>query len=627
MVKLPNRMAVAAAFVGTMALLAIGTTLYIDTRAPGHLASTRLQALQAGDTATLRTRVDLGLVDDTETQIRALGTAELEERRKAWDDVLEIFRERYKEARKTVIAAGEEKLSALPYAQQTAVREASRNEYHFEKGKGDLSAAEAAVFASAASLFDEASETTVLPKLVPLATGTTGYPTPEAALLRQIRDKVRRAGGQAEEKLSSDERMTIKLRSRRAFVAREGWPKLNAQDQAVFGPAMDLVVGDNDEAMVERAAKSRLSAGRLAEFEEALKAVKGNKEDEFVDAHGTRLLNARLVAAFKAVACTVGKVDRRGATYRSVLRSAVAIADVDCDGDVESLHRAAPGFAKDGPSKAETDRQRKYALSWSGRKVILVFDRGQWAVAGDTSNKNATRLALIQAVIAGTSGNSPEKLLEMLLKHSVGDPSAAISAADAVRSAAAGLLAGPGSAQMVMLIILLALMVMVLRRRAGGPIFAEEWLVLAAVFCAVGAQFLCCGRVSADDWLFAPLYLAVPVWYGSTRGPIAGCVIGFATAILLLLGATCFAPAELAVDVVPVGEYLVLAVVLAGTAAVAGTFGATHPATVYLPLFWSLAAALLQRDLLLDVGHYATGGLGVLVLIGLMWRSMQAEEA
>ena len=620
----PNpRTLAAAGFMLVMALACVAMALLNDTRSPHRLAATRLKTLQKADVATLRARVDLGLVDDTEQDIATLGKEELERRLKLWRDAKKAATERYTEARKTVRDAGDAKFDALPYKQQAAVRDASRNQFLFEHGKGQLRPEEATIFGSAATLFDEASETTVLSKLTPLVAGVVGYGSPEANLLGQIRDRVRRTGREAEDKLDSAARRKMERRSKLEFIAKEGFGALSTPDQALFGPALALLDEDNDDALVEKVAIASLTAQEKTDVAEARKADKDNSEDEFIDSKGVALLQAKLTKAFAAVACSVSRVDRRGYTFRSVLRSTVAVAYIACAGDTASPHRLAKGRSSQSISDREQEAQLKIALAWTGRQVVLAYDRGEWAVAGDNRSKDGTRLEAFQALVAGASGSSPEKLLELLLKKSASDPTATASAAEAVRSAAAGLLAGPVSAQIVVIVCMIGLLFMVLRRRTNGPVFAEEWVVLAVVFALAGGQFLLEGRVSADDWLFTPFYLAVPVWYGTTRGATAGFVVGFATALVLLVGATCFAAGDLAVDVVPISEYLVFALVLAGTAAGAGAIGPRHPVVPYLPLVWCFAAALLQRDLLLDVSHYAMGGFGAVVVVALVWYSEQ----
>jgi len=174
---------------------------------------------------------------------------------------------------------------------------------------------------------------------------------------------------------------------------------------------------------------------------------------------------------------------------------------------------------------------------------------------------------------------------------------------------------------------LLGLVLMTMRRRAGGPVFAEEWTVLGVWFGFTVVQHLTQGQPSMDDWCFTPLYLAVPMWYGHTRGTAAGLIVGALGALAMLTAAVCFGPSGASGAAIPLQEYMLLAVVLAGAGALAGTVAREHPGLPYLPLAWVAVAAVLQRDLLFDVAHYGQAAFAATVLAGLEILSLRRAES
>ena len=82
----------------------------------------------------------------------------------------------------------------------------------------------------------------------------------------------------------------------------------------------------------------------------------------------------------------------------------MAVAHVQCAGDAQPLHRLAQARSKLSQSERESEAHLKTALSWTGRQVVLAFDRGEWTVAGDNRTKGGSRF---EAAAAGALGPQP----------------------------------------------------------------------------------------------------------------------------------------------------------------------------------------------------------------------------
>ena len=127
-----------------------------------------------------------------------MGDYEVERRAKLWAEALVKGEKRYEDAQKVVLDAGRKSFDALPYDQRQAVKDDSHNRFLFEHGKSTLKPAELAAVTDAATLFDEASQATMVAKLAPVAaTSSTGSPASLRTLSTASRKLVTRFGASA----------------------------------------------------------------------------------------------------------------------------------------------------------------------------------------------------------------------------------------------------------------------------------------------------------------------------------------------------------------------------------------------------------------------------------------------
>jgi len=165
-------------------------------------------------------------------------------------------------------------------------------------------------------------------------------------------------------------------------------------------------------------------------------------------------------------------------------------------------------------------------------------------------------------------------------------------------------------------VVLAGVALWIVRRRPGVALSRGEGLALGA-FASLGLlQGTLEGQVQFDDYVFAPLYLAIPVWLGRYRGAAEGftaTLLGLAALYLVASFHPLGSPGGAGGDATLLHEWLMALVVVGVMAAAAGLLGEKWWAAAWLPVLWIAAVATVDAEALASLSPWITVMIAVTV--------------
>jgi hypothetical protein len=625
----PPRASRLIVWIGALMFLALALLVVHAVRPfgrPSQTVRSALDALSTGDAARLRSDERLGFQRRAEREIKRRGEAEYARILGLFDKEAQLGDREYRRVRRIVAAAGEKEFRKLSRDEQRTLREASRRRFVAEKGWAQLVEDERKELGSADVLIDRAklrvrAIAVGLPTLAEdqqAAAEGADLAAPETAKdrkLSRIATAAEKAGmaelqpalqsaeqGAAVElaKLSRRERNDVENGSYLRWVFESG---LHTADEKTRAKAtlVQLVDDDAPEAWALRRSFGfkELDPESRKQLEplDYDKLVAGKRD--FIDQQGMRLWGEQLRDVFNAGCCKVGTVRYLGESGRSLRRNSGATVALEFGPPPPPKPKA-----KGEKDRVEEENDGKHpAQRYLGQTVVLEYHWGSWAIAGfDAAGEDEP------------------------LKR-------------APTEAALGALLGLGSAASGFVLfgaIGIVLLVAVLLKRKPA-VSSVELVAAGAALGLASLQVAVQGQASLDDWIFTPLYLSLPIWIGARRGGESGFVAGFLAGLaLVVVSAVAGVPswASAGANMLPLGEHLLAALVLAGTGALAGR---VRWIPVAMPLAWLLFFAALDRSQLASLTLYshvliacAVTGVGFLVealdLTGLLTRFWRTAE-
>jgi hypothetical protein len=323
-----------------------------------------------------------------------------------------------------------------------------------------------------------------------------------------------------------------------------------------------------------------------------------------------RLWGTKLREIFDASCCQTTTVRYLGDSGRSLLRNATATVGLQF-GPPPPKQQKRKGEKAEQSDEEDNDPTTHQARKYLGQTVMLQYRWGSWAIVGFE---------------AGAEEDAAQK-----------------PRTEQVAQAALGAFAGLGTGLSGFALFgafSLAVLLLVLWKRNGGVAVRPAELVAAGAALALAAlQIAFQGQASLDDQWLTPLYFAIPLWIGVSRGSESGFVAGFLAGVALLVAsAVAGVPswASAGGDPLLLGEHLLAALMLAGTGALAGRVKWPVELPAALPLVWLLFFAIIDRGQLASLSTYAhvlaacaITAAGLLVqrtaLLAPLLRSWQAE--
>ncbi len=595
----PGRLMV---WLGVLAVLAIMLLAAHALRPGGRPQSTvrrALEALASGDAAKLREDERLGFHERAEREIKRRGEAEYARIMNLFDKEATLGDREYRRIRRIVAQLGDKEFRKLGRDDQRALREVGRRRFVSEKGWAQLVEDERSQLGGPEVLGDRvklraraiAVGLPLLPDEQQAAAEGQDLTTDEAAKDRKL-GKIAKAAekaGMSElapalqsaeqaamielAKLSRHERDKVENGAYYKWVVDAGLKATDDKTRAKANLAQ-LVDDDAPEAWALRRSfgfkdldpESRKQLENL-DYD---KLTAGKKD--FVDQQGARLWGEQLRETFNADCCKTGQVRYLGESGRSLARNSGATVALEF-GPPPPPKPKKEGDKKDKNTVEEENDGKHPAQHYLGQTVILEYRWGSWAITGfDAANEEA-------------SGG----------KHHVA-PEAALGALLGLGSTASGFMLF-GAVGLVLLFAVL------LRRKpaVSGAELGVAGLVLALASLQVALE----GQATVDDLWFTPIYLALPVWVGWKRGAESGFVAGFLAGLsLVVVSAVAGVPswASAGANLLPLGEHLLAALMLAATGALAGRM---RWRPVALPLAWLLFFAAIDRSQLASLTLFA----------------------
>ena len=573
---------------------------------PSATVHKALEALATGDAARLRSEERLGFQRRAEREIKRRGEAEYARVLGIFDKEAQLGDREYRRIRKLVGQLGEKEFRRLSRDDQRRVREFSHRQFVADKGWAMLSDDERKQLGAADTLADRAKTRaraialglpTLSEELQKAAEGQdlTSAEAAKDKKLAKIATQAERAG--MEELLPA-----LQSAEAAAVVELARLPR-REQIRVESGSYVRWVVDAGLKAADDKT-RARATLAQLVDEDApeawALRRSFGNKDLDpesrqqiasldydafvagrraFVDQQGMRLWGKKLREIFDASCCQTTTVRYLGDSGRSLLRNATATVGLQFGPPPPKLQKAKSGKAEQADEE-DDDPTTHPARKYLGQTVMLQYRWGSWAIVGFE---------------AGAEDEPAQK------------PRPA-----EVAQAALGAFAGLGtglSGFALFCAFSLGVLLLVLWKRNGGVAVRPAELVAAGAALALAAlQIAFQGQASLDDLWLTPLYFAIPIWIGVSRGSESGFVAGFLAGVALLVAsAVAGVPswASAGGDPLLLGEHLLAALMLAGTGALAGRIKWPVELSAALPLVWLLFFAIIDRGQLASLSTFA----------------------
>jgi hypothetical protein len=592
----PGRLIAWIGATAAVAMILLGAHALRPFGRPQSTVRRAIAALAAGDAARLRDDERLGFRHRAELEIKRRGEAEYARIFGLFDKEAQLGDREYRRVRRIVAGLGEKEFRKLGRDDQRNLREAGRRRFLADKGWAQLVEDERRQLGSADVLGDrDKLRARAIAVGLPLLTDEqqaaaegNDLTSPEAAKDRKLSKLA-----SAAEKAGMAELQPALQSAEQAVIMEMGKLSRRERERIDTGPYVRWVI-EAGLRVTDDKTRAKANLAQLADDDapeawalrrsfgfkdldpESRRQLEGLDYDkltagkrEFVDQQGMRLWGEKLREIFNADCCKTGTVRYLGESGRAITRNSGATVALEFGPPPPPKPKTKGDKEKD---KVEEEDDGKHpAQKYLGQTVLLEYRWGSWAITGFDA--------------AGE---------EQPLKHHMTE-------------AALGALAGLGSTASGFLLFgaigLVLLLAVLLRRKPA--VTAAELVAAGAVLALASLQVALEGQATIDDLWFTPIYLALPIWIGARHGSESGFVAGFFAGLaLVVVSAVAGVPswASAGGNLVPLGEHLLAALMLAGTGALAGRL---RWLPVGLPLAWLLYFAAVDRSQLASLALYA----------------------
>ena len=614
---------------------------------PGKAVNELLEALADADLDTLRKEERLGFKSRVKSEVERRGRTEFYRILSLFSQARSKGKVRFLEVRRKIWKLGESAFAALPADQQSTVKNKSKDAWLAHRAFVSLSVEDQKLVGSEGTLQDRASlealaftagldslseddraliegknpespEVQADPALSVLASRATR--TGLSQLIRMAARANRAAKGDFRN-LSRKEQSRIVKESYTDYLFKAGLALFKEADRGLIKSKASLAEANSDAAKALKTALglSALEAKDRKEIEKLEERAFIKSKEAFIKAQGDILYAAFLKETFPEDCCSVGTVRYLGDSSRSLLRNSTAIVELEYEGSDEEEKKEAE---KKEADKTEGDDKAEDKKDVAAKLTALVdakaaADKKKKEEEEKKKKKITPKKYLGEVAIVAYEDGIWQKPSFTKMPKSEGQMK---------KAGAMAALKDPSTVVSVVLMAIFALVIVlaVALKRSGPAIACIEGATLAMLLGAV--QSLLQGQVSMDDFLFTPLYMAIPIWIGMRRGAEAGFMAGF----LMGLGLTAASAlgsvatwAALAGNGLDLSEHMLAAMFLAITGAVAARIRWPKELPVAVPLLWLLFYVSIDRGLLCSMafyGHVCWGA--AMVGLGLMAREL-----